>query len=202
MQKFYTKLLAWLERVRYWLGGYSLLSYEELVQLREQGVIDCPLEAINGSSIDITLHHIIRKEVMGSTMKTVNLYAGESIDTEEFDMSINGPHTMKPDSIVLAANNERLNMPLNITAQYVMKSSMGRCFLSHQFSGFIDPGFHGVLTLELKNESQFHKLKLEPNLKIGQIYFFKHKPVPYEQSYKVRGRYNGFSKATGSKGII
>jgi deoxycytidine triphosphate deaminase len=180
----------------------GLLSYNELCELVEQGVINAPMEHINSTSIDITLHHIIRRESIGSTMSRVRLLNGESISTEEIDMSKSGPHTMMPDSVILAANNERLNLPLDITAQYVMKSSMGRNFLSHQFSGFIDPGFHGVITLELKNESQFHKLVLEPGLKIGQIYFFRHEPVPAEHSYAAKGRYNGHDKVAPSKGVL
>jgi deoxycytidine triphosphate deaminase len=200
MKKIIIAIRNWL--VESGIVGSCLLSHDELIGLIDAGVIDAPYSAVNGSSIDITLHHIIRKEVMGSNMKRVQLCKGDSIETEEVDMAALGRYTLIPDAVILAANNERLNLPANITAQYVMKSSMGRNFLSHQFSGFIDPWFHGILTLELKNENQFHKLDLEPGMKIGQICFFRHRSVPFDKGYAANGRYNGCDKVTPSKGIV
>jgi deoxycytidine triphosphate deaminase len=201
MAYFIEKLAEYLERLRYWLGGYSLLSYEELVQLREQGVIDCPLRAIKGASIDLTLHPIIRKESFGGTMRTVRLYLGESISTEEVDMSKDGPFVMAPDAVILAAANERFNMPADISADYSLKSSMGRNFLNHCLAGWIDAWFEGRITLELKNDTQFHKLALAPNMPIGQVKFMRHRRVPMDKGYRVNGRYNGSEKVEPSRGI-
>lgn len=168
-----------------------ILSYHKLVKLVESGVIDAPVDQINGSSIDIRLHHIVRKEVFGSAMRKVNLAQGYSIDTDETEL----PFTMMPDSILLGSSIEMLNMPLNLSAEYSLKSTLGRNFLGHELAGWIDPGFNGRITLELKNNSQFHKLILEPGMKIGQIKFFEHQPVPLEHSYRTKGQYNGQAKA-------
>jgi dCTP deaminase len=180
-----------------------LLSYEELVQLVVDGVIDAPLEHINGSSIDITLHHIVRVEEFGPSLEIIRLGQKENIKTREFDM--NTAHkkelVLLPDQICLASTNETFNMPLEISAEFKLKSSTARNFLSHQLASWVDPGFHGRLTLELKNETQFHKLALAPDMKIGQIVFYRHRIVPHDNSYKVKGQYNGQTKATGSKGI-
>jgi len=56
-----------------------------------------------------------------------------------------------------------------------------------------------VLTLELKNMTQFHNICLEKDVKIGQIVFFKHTPVPQDKSYSIRGRYNGDKSVSGAK---
>jgi dCTP deaminase len=192
-------------RIDSWLGNLirsyvdpwgSLLSAEELHELIDIGIIDAPHSAVNGSSIDITLHHIIRKERMGSTMKKVRLWAGESIETDEVDMSITGTYMVMPDAAILGANNEKLNMPLWLSAEYSLKSTLGRNFLNHQLAGWIDPGFTGALTLELKNDTQFAKHEVAPGMKIGQIKFFRHKSVPPEYSYANRGQYNGQRKVT------
>lgn len=180
----------------------SIIAYNELCELVKSGVIDAPLSSVNGSSIDLTLHHIIRKEVIGSAMKIVRLYNGESIETEEINMlDGNGEYVMMPDAVVLGATVERFNLPLNISAEFSLKSTLGRNNLAHQLAGWVDPGFCGTLTLELKNENQFHKLAIAPKMKIGQVKFFRHEPVPLEHSYSVRGQYNGQTKVTASKGI-
>jgi dCTP deaminase len=178
-----------------------LLSYNELVKLVDSGVISAPIKNINGSSIDLTLHHIIRREVIGSSLKTIKLYKRESINTEEIDMLDNGEYVMMPDSVLLGATVECFNMPLDLSAEFSLKSTLGRNYLEHMLAGWIDPGFNGTLTLELKNGTQFHKLAIAPGMKIGQVKFFRHSLVPNDESYVVKGQYNGQIKVTPSKGI-
>jgi len=178
----------------------SIISYLELIELIEIGVIDAPLSAVKGASIDVTLDQFGRKEVMGSSPQVVKLYAGESIETEEVDLSPN--YTMQSDSILLTSTRETFNMPLDICAYFSLKSSVGRNFLSHQLAGFIDPGFNGKITLELKNENQFKKLVIAPGIPIGQIVFHRIKPVPELNSYRVNGHYNGQTKVQQSMGIV
>jgi dCTP deaminase len=185
-----------------WMSGKQLLAYDELVKLIEDGVIDAKLENVNGTSIDVTLHNVIRVEDYKSHI-TVKLYKGESIVTSEIDMlnSRDCCHVMSPGSVLLAATVERLNMPLNLSAEFSLKSSVGRSFLAHMLAGWVDPGFTGTLTLELKNDNLFHYLAIAPGQKIGQIKFFRHKRVPLIKSYAVRGQYNGQVKVQESNGI-
>lgn len=192
-----------ISRVVSFFTGRSLLSYNELVDLVNAGVIDAPIENINGSSIDLTLHHIIRKEVIGPSMNIVRLYKGESIATEEIDMlkDCYQEHVMMPDSVILGSTIETFNMPLNLSAEFSLKSTLGRNNLAHQLAGWIDPGFKGKLTLEMKNENQFHKLAIAPFLKIGQVKFFRHRKVPFKYSYSARGQYMNQDKVTPSRGI-
>ena len=179
-----------------------MLSYNELKQLVVEGVINAPLSSVNGSSIDLTLHHIIRKEVFGAELKTIRLYKGESIATEELDMNeTRGEHIMMPDAFVLGSSVEIFYMPDNLSASFHLKSSIARNALEHLNAGHIDPGFHGTLTLEIKNMSQFQKLAIAPGMKAGQVCFYRHKRVPLEHSYSMRGQYNGCSKVQESKGI-
>jgi dCTP deaminase len=177
----------------------TILSYAELCELVERGVIDAPMSAVKGASIDVTLHRSGRKEVIGPAIQKVKLYAGESIETVSVDLM--PVYTMHSDSVLLASTHETFNMPLDLCAYFSLKSSVGRNFLSHQLAGFIDPGFNGKLTLELKNECQFKKLVIAPGMPIGQIVFHRITPVPLENSYKTHGQYNGQTKATASRGI-
>jgi deoxycytidine triphosphate deaminase len=58
-------------------------------------------------------------------------------------------------------------------------------------AGWIDPGFHGSLTLEFKNMTNYHCIRLRPGDRIGQLIFFKGQAVSAEQSYRTTGNYNG-----------
>lgn len=63
-----------------------------------------------------------------------------------------------------------------------------------------DAGWNGsVLTLELKNMTQHHMIKIQKGDRIGQVVFFEHAPVPHERSYAARGRYNGDKEVKGIK---
>ena len=98
---------------------------------------------------------------------------------------------LEPNQFILAQTVEMFNLPLDISAEYKLKSSMARIGLEHLNAGWADAGWHGsVLTLELKNISQCQRIRIRPGDAIGQIVFFRHKPVPYEKSYAARGRYN------------
>jgi dCTP deaminase len=188
------------EQVSYLLSGKRLLAYDELVKLVEDGIINAPIENINGTSIDLTLHHIIRTEDTGCDHRSVRLYAGESIKTIERDIK-GSHHDMWPGAVVLGATVEYFNMPLDLSAEVSLKSSIGRSFLAHMLAGWVDPGFSGTITLELKNDNQFHSLAIAPGMKLCQAKFFRHRPVPFSKSYAVKGQYNGQSKVQESKGI-
>ena len=82
------------------------------------------------------------------------------------------------------------NLPDDISAQFVLKSSRAREGLNHLLAGWCDPGWNNSkLTLELKNERRYHGLHLYPNLKIGQMVFHRMSNVP-ALSYAVTGNYN------------
>lgn len=180
----------------------SLLSYTELCKLIEDGVVDAPIEHVNGTSIDISLHHIVRTEVKHKDMRIVWLGDKESIITEPFDMrATGGRFAMQTNSVLLASSIEYFKMPLNMSAEFSLKSSLGRNFLCHELAGWIDPGFEGRITLELKNHNQFNSLGLTAGMPIGQVKFFTHATVPEQHSYRVRGQYMKQDEVTPSRGV-
>jgi len=177
----------------------SLISHNELVELVEQGVIDAPLENINGTSIDITLGDkiLIEKTIH---INVVDLKLKHTLSTFEFD--INEGYILSPNEFILATTQETFNLPNNISAEYKLKSSIARSGLQHLLAGWCDPGWsNSKLTLELKNVTQHHKLLLKPGMKIGQIVFWKCIPVPDHANYAQTGQYNDQKTVTGSKGI-
>jgi dCTP deaminase len=178
-----------------------ILSYYRLCELIEQGVINAPMSSVRGTSIDIHLHHEIRREQMGGSLDKVWLSCGDVIKTDLIDMNEYGPYAMQPHEFVLGGSVEVLKMPDNLTGELRLRSSVGRCALNHILSVWVDPWFQGNLTLELKNDTRFKKLVIEPGLLIGQMLFHEHEPVPYDKGYAANGRYMGQSGVTESKGI-
>jgi dCTP deaminase len=195
----------------------SLISYLELCQLVEDGVINAKPEQINGSSIDLTLHNLIRVELgRGLSDPAVRLKDKQNISTVEYDLDLSHvrPNTtnpnpnpicgyiLRPDEFILASSHETFNLPDYISCEYKLKSSMARNGLEHLNAGWCDAGWHNSrLTLELKNITRYHKLLLETGMPIGQVVFFKHEPVPVDKSYATRGQYNNQGAVTESKGI-
>jgi dCTP deaminase len=178
----------------------SLLSYEELVNLVKQGVINAPLENVNGSSIDLTLHNIIEVESCCG-QEAIDLKNKESINTETLIIT-NCGYELRPKEFILASSNEIFNLPDNISAEYKLKSSMARNGLEHLNAGWADATWtNSRLTLELVNMTQYHPLLLKPGMKIGQVVFFRHRKVPAHAAYATRGQYNNQEEVTASKGI-
>jgi len=195
----------------------SILSYNRLVQLVEQGIITANKKQINGSSIDITLHNLIRVEDPQALQnKPIDLAIKGSIATIEFDMSKNSldkhdpqdssinkcGYILRPDEFILASSIEFFNLPNNISAEYKLKSTMARNALEHFNAGWCDATWNGSrLTLELKNMSRYHKLIIRPGMPIGQVIFYEHEAVPDHKAYKNCGQYNNQITVTESKGI-
>lgn len=80
---------------------------------------------------------------------------------------------LHPGEFALAATLEEVELPDNLAARLEGKSSLGRLgLLTHATAGFIDPGFHGRITLELSNVARLPIL-LHPGMKIGQLCFLR-----------------------------
>jgi len=175
-----------------------LLSHDEIIELIRNGVIENAEEdCVNSSSLDIHLGAEILVEVM-PFVADLSLAHRESLTTVSVD--IGRYFKLTPGQFILAHSREIFHLPNNISAEYKLKSSMARIGLEHLNAGWCDAGWNGsVLTLELKNMTQFHNICLEKDVKIGQIVFFKHTPVPQDKSYSIRGRYNGDKSVSGAK---
>lgn len=119
--------------------------------------------------------------VLGSTVEHVSLYAGYEPPGE-----MSSPDTGPA-----------------LAARFEGKSSLGRIgLLTHITAGFIDPGFEGTITLELRNVAPFAIL-LTPGMPIGQLCVSQvSSPVarPYG-STELRSRYQGQRGTTPSHGV-
>ena len=174
------------------------LNYSQIEALIEQGAMkQVERDCINAASLDVRLGREVLMEVEPApgvvidyrkrhplTMKTVNL-PDEGI-------------IIHPGQFFLAHTIEICNFPDDLAALFRIKSSMGRIGLEHMDAGWVDPGFHGSLTLEFKNMTRHHSIHLRPGDKIGQLVFMRGEVVSAERSYRSVGNYNG---STGVKQV-
>ncbi|MCS5737472.1 dCTP deaminase, partial [Herbiconiux daphne] len=103
-----------------------------------------------------------------------------------------------PGECFLAHSEEFFNLPNNISAQFILRSTVARCFLEHMQAGFCDAGWHGSqLTFEFKNMLNHHILLIKPGMRIGQMIFFEHEDCG-EDSYAKKGNYNNQKGTTAA----
>jgi len=108
------------------------------------------------------------------------------------------PFVLHPGEFALASTLEFIRLPYDIAARLEGRSTWGRLGLEiHATAGFVDPGFSGALTFELKNAGQV-PLPLYAGLRIAQLAFFElSEPsrLPYRQK-----RYTKYAGRLGTAG--
>lgn len=175
----------------------SIIAGKDLYDLVLKKVITADPTQINTSSIDITLGDTILME--SSEGGVVDLANKESIKWDTIKLSKDGM-LIYPGQVFLANTQEFFNIPSDISAEFILKSSTARNFLSHMLAGWCDPGWNGsTLTMEFKNSSQFHTLLIKPGMRIGQIVFHKHNDTG-DMSYAFKGNYNNQKAPTPAHG--
>lgn len=107
-------------------------------------------------------------------------------------------YMMKPGEFILAATLEYVRVPVDMECVFQLKSSRGREGYNHALAAFIDPGFHGRVTLELQNINSHHLLRLKHGMLIGQLRFMQLDSKPM-RSYAVTGHYQGDEGVMPSK---
>lgn len=140
---------------------------------------------LNPASIDVTLGDIIKVE------NDSGWFTDFDISKQEF--------FMPPGCFVLASTAEWVRVPGRMECVFLLKSSRGREGYDHALATYIDPGFHGNITLELSNLRRFKELPLRAGMRIGQLRFARLDGIP-ARSYAQTGRYMGDSGPVESKG--
>ncbi len=103
---------------------------------------------------------------------------------------------LRPGEMVLVSMLERIHVPDDCSMEFKLKSSRAREGFQHALAGWIDPGWDGYLTMEIKNNLEDTYLDLIPGLRIGQMVvcnLWNKCRVPYS------GRYNHAKNAEQSK---
>jgi dCTP deaminase len=150
-----------------------------IIAFAEQGgILPFNPEHVNPASYDVTLgdHWICPTR------------DPEEIRSESF--------TLFPGEVILATTNEFLKMPRNVVADLKLKSSLGRLWLNHSLSGWIDCNFQGQVTLELQNLGPYPRV-LTRGMRTAQLVFMRMESDPtVAYGEQGRGHYQGQSGAT------
>lgn len=144
---------------------------------------------IGPASLDLRLGNTFlfpakeQKVKLGEEVKYTKIYAADGQTV-----------WLSPGEFCLATTKERVKLANNEAAYVQGRSSIGRAGLTVENAGFVDPGFEGHITLELKNEANY-PIGLIPGFRVVQIVFESATGVSKGYS----GKYNGQVDATGSR---
>lgn len=142
-----------------------------IIKFAEQGgILPFNLEQVNPASYDVTIgNHWIcpTREPEEFTADTIVLF---------------------PNEVVLATTQEVVKLPRDVVADLKLKSTLGRLWLNHSLSGWIDCNFQGQITLELQNLGPYPR-ELKAGMRVAQLIFMAMESAP-EIAYGEGGRGN------------
>jgi dCTP deaminase len=157
--------------------------------LKNQMITNSDERLINPASINLRLGASFIRPVQGRAVKLGSRMPYETVKARE-----DGTVRIKPGEFMLATTMERVAIPVNSAAFVQGRSSIGRIGLMVQNAGFVDPGFNGHITLELKNDSPC-AIILKPGYPVAQLIFMDAADV----SGGYNGKYQNQIEATGSR---
>lgn len=97
-------------------------------------------------------------ESFAENMRTISVPDGE-------------PFIVQPGEFVLGVTQETIGLADDLVARVEGRSSLGRLgIIVHSTAGFVDPGFHGTITLEISNLNRL-PVALYPGMRVCQIAF-------------------------------
>lgn len=177
----------------------AVLSTDKVLQLMRSGalylspILD-PEEQIGPVSIDLRLGHVglfVRASGL-SHVDPRNYREGEQDEQlrersrrqkfSRFEFLFDQPLLLHPGSLTLVSTLEWVQVPRNVKGVVTARSSWAREGLNIATANFIDPGYNGIITLELSNLGQI-PIALYPGVRIAQIAFYEVKsPVALKRN--------------------
>ncbi len=119
-------------------------------------------KCLGGAGYDLRLGKVYRL----TSDSMISISARKTPDIEELTGK---SFTLTQGDYVLVETLERVNMPANLAARVLNRSSIFRCGCT-LVNALVDPGYHGALTFGLKNLSD-KSFTLEAGARIAQIVF-------------------------------
>ena len=135
-----------------------ILCAESLQPLMPTLVGHTDVELLNPASIDIRIGTALIRETF---VDKISGWEGQQLGK--------APYLLAPGEFVLVATMEVVKVPLMYAVDLRLKSSRAREGYNHSLAFWVDPGWKGILTMEISNVSRYHYLPLFPGLRIAQI---------------------------------
>jgi dCTP deaminase len=170
----------------------SVLGRGEIVaRLQSRNLIISPIlttDQIGAASIDLRMgnvvlmvrargsSHVDPSELKEMTQKGTahEIEVGRQQKHERYEIPYKTKFLLHPGSLGLVPTLEWLKLPDDLLGTVTARSSWAREGLSIATATLIEPGYHGIVTLELSNLGQI-PVALYPGLKLAQIALFKAK---------------------------
>jgi len=160
-------------------------------RLKKGDLVITPLgkNSIQPASVDCTLgeHFLVIDDMEMHTIEMDKPIKYREINSKTV--------TIPANSFLLATTKEYIKLPADLTAFVEGRSSIGRMGLFIQNAGWVDPGFEGMITLELYNANSL-PIKLQAGRRIGQFVICE-MTTPADEPYN--GKYQGQNKTIGSR---
>jgi dCTP deaminase len=167
----------------------SVLAHEQLLmRLRSRDLVISPLldyKQIGDVSVDVRMgtvalvvrgggvtHLDPREYLLGERDSGHRGEKGRRQKLERFDLTYEEPLILHSGGLILVPTLEWFKLPLDLKGVVTARSSWAREGLSIATATFIDPGYVGVITLELANLGHV-PLALYPGMRIAQIGFYQ-----------------------------
>jgi dCTP deaminase len=152
-------------------------------------------DTIQPSSVDVHLHRYFRRFTSRYTVVDPAVEQPDMTILEEVPEG--GVFALNPGEFALGSVLQRIQLSSSIAAQIDGRSSVGRMgLLVHATAGWIDAGFEGHITLELKNLLPDKKIWLYPGMKIAQL-LISNLSEPAARPYGDPGRKSSYQHQDG-----
>jgi deoxycytidine triphosphate deaminase len=156
-----------------------MLGKSRIMELVENGglIENFNEKSLGGAGYDLRIDKI--HKINSSSHLGVESRKTPDVKEEVFDH-----YTLKPGEYVLVETLEKVNMPSDVAARILPRSTLFRCGCA-LYTALVDPGFNGTLTMGLRNHST-HDFKIEKHARIAQIVFEEvgGKAALYEGKYQ------------------
>lgn len=113
-----------------------------------------------------------REYLIGERAKGQVKEKGRRQKFERFDVPFDQPLLLQPGSLALVPTLEWFKLPTDLKGVVTARSSWAREGLSIATATFVDPGYTGIITLELANLGNV-PIALFPGMRIAQIAFYQ-----------------------------
>jgi len=155
-----------------------VLGSSRILGLVGKGLIeDFSPDCLGGAGYDLRLGRLYR-------LKSDGFLGVSDRRTPKVEEINSKSHTLKPGEYVLAETLERVNMPADLMARVLNRSTLFRCGCG-LYNAVVDPGFTGTLTFGLKNLSD-REFTVEKGARIAQIVFeeVEGETIKYDGKYQ------------------
>jgi len=162
----------------------SILCDVNLKALMDKGLIQEPdYNLVNPASIDIRVGTRVKREIAHGRMEDIELTPKGLV--------------VSPGDFLLVDMQEYFNVPADHAMHLFLKSPIGRRGWGHAMASWVDPGWQGRLTMEIRNVLQYNSLILLPGQRFAQVVVHKLSCRPASRPYE--GRYMGATAVEEAK---